>query len=462
MHPQDGAAYSRSAANDCGETAARSQVQPGTFYVYSEKSLGEKCRLHEQCYHGESWVSQHLSERGLRRVPRWSEAEFVWTFSAEYGYNLSIIQDTQAVNHIGNVFQLLADKGKLFSTVRKYNSVAGCSGGFASPLPWTADVADAAQCGALVQRLRAGPAGPWLLKPRAGSGGSGIRLFQSGRELLDDVLGHAGAGGGAAGCREFSAGEADVAQEYIANPLTLKALHGRKFNLRAYALISSVKPFVAFMHRDGYAGTSMHKYNASAEDLGVHLTGMHTQAKDTAYDAEERVISWGRLASMIEEELQGVEVVTGGLPFIEWLRQQTKRVVLWLLYSAKPGLVGSRGSFNVLAFDLLLDDQMRLWVLEANAYPWLSWETEWGKTWMHGLIDEMLDIQLEVFDKKRAGKRLESLESPQAWEVIANEDSGEELFPYGSCPEELSARPAEPFRLSAPPRRKGRKASTSR
>ena len=121
---------------------------------------------------------------------------------------------------------------------------------------------------------------------------------QTSEELLADVSSLPG--GLAAerqGCRSFTTGEPDVAQAYIQNPLLLKVractrqqlhyglspgrgpgslrmvagvsgrdlsplilhretpmpacpqgLHHRKFNLRAYMLISSVVPFVAFMH----------------------------------------------------------------------------------------------------------------------------------------------------------------------------------------------------------------------
>ena len=72
-------------------------MQEGTFYVYNETANGRDCAEKGQCYHAEAWVTAYLSERGFRRIYRWAEAEIIWTFSAEYGYNMKFLQDSQMV-----------------------------------------------------------------------------------------------------------------------------------------------------------------------------------------------------------------------------------------------------------------------------------------------------------------------------------------------------------------------------
>lgn len=47
-----------------------------------------------------SWVRPWLL-RGFRRVTRWAEAEIIWTFSAEYGYNMKFLLDDQMVRLLG-------------------------------------------------------------------------------------------------------------------------------------------------------------------------------------------------------------------------------------------------------------------------------------------------------------------------------------------------------------------------
>jgi len=414
---------------------AQIQVQKGTFYVYKESANGPECVEEGQCYHAEAWVARHLFDRGYRRVTRWGEAEFIWTFSAEYGYNMTFIKDTQMVNHVQNTFQLLADKAKLFPTLQSYALRAGCSEKSQPELvPWTADVNDAQQCESLLRHLKSSASHPWLLKPRGGSGGAGIRFFNGNEALLAEVVSRRPEDSDRVACRGFTTGEPDVAQSYISNPLLLQGLHKRKFNLRAYILISSVEPFVAFMHEDGYAGSSMRSYNATGKDLAVHLTGMHTQAHEPSYDGDERVRSWERLAELISRELDlELDEITKGRPVLEWLRERMMRTLLWVLYSGREGYTKKPGSFNAMAVDLLLDSDLKLWVLEVNAYPWMAWETEWGKTWMHGLVDEMIDIQLEIWEKKQTGIPLTSLQAPKKWKVLVNEDSREALFPYAPC-----------------------------
>lgn len=38
------------------------------------------------------------------------------------------------------------------------------------------------------------------------------------------------------------------------------------------------------------------------------------------------------------------------------------RALLWLLYAGRAEYTVKKGSFNALAVDLLLDDQLKLWV----------------------------------------------------------------------------------------------------
>jgi len=55
---------------------------------------------------------------------------------------------------------------------------------------------------------------------------------------------------------------------YIANPLLI---NGKKFDIRCYMLISSVKPLIVLYH-SGYIRLSMFDFDAQDQNLLIHLT----------------------------------------------------------------------------------------------------------------------------------------------------------------------------------------------
>jgi len=57
------------------------------------------------------------------------------------------------------------------------------------------------------------------------------------------------------------------------NPLLI---HGKKFDIRCYMLISSVKPLIIFYHK-GYIRLSMFDFDANDGNLLTHLTNQVQQ-----------------------------------------------------------------------------------------------------------------------------------------------------------------------------------------
>eukprot|EP00966_Prymnesium_polylepis_P268259 6197229-Prymnesium_polylepis.1 len=73
-----------------------------------------------------------------------------------------------------------------------------------------------------------------------------------------------------------------VAQEYVASPLTL---HGLKFDLRVYVLVSSISPLRVHLCREGLARFATTAYkDAGPRNLTAHLTNYSLNVRDAAFE----------------------------------------------------------------------------------------------------------------------------------------------------------------------------------
>ena len=106
----------------------------------------------------------------------------------------------------------------------------------------------------------------WIVKPPASSCGRGIRLATS-RELTAGTL---------------PKEKKYVVQRYVDAPFL--GVNGRKFDLRLYALVTSVDPLVVYVHEDGLVRFSTHAYTMrNLRCRYVHLTNYSVNKKSKRY-----------------------------------------------------------------------------------------------------------------------------------------------------------------------------------
>jgi hypothetical protein len=97
----------------------------------------------------------------------------------------------------------------------------------------------------------------WIVKPVGLSRGRGISLV---RELS-----------------QVQYGDQVIVQQYVADPLLV---HGYKFDMRLYVLVTSFNPLEAFIYEDGFARFTTTPYSIDpnkTDDLFVHLTNSSIQ-----------------------------------------------------------------------------------------------------------------------------------------------------------------------------------------
>lgn len=230
--------------------------------------------------------------------------------------------------------------------------------------------------GMFVEEFRRNPNTVWIMKPVGSAQGKGIFLFSK----LQDI----------AEWRDRFKPDAPqaasyVVQRYISNPYLIG---GKKFDLRMYALVTSYSPLVVYIYRDGFARFSNRRFTmdlGNMQDLYIHLTNVAIQKQAPDYDRESG-IKWGM------RQLRVYLTSKHGQQAADGVFREMQNLVLRSLLSVQQVMINDKHCFELYGYDILIDDQLHLWLLEVNASPSLSVDTPADYELKFGLLSDMLDI----------------------------------------------------------------------
>jgi tubulin polyglutamylase TTLL5 len=171
--------------------------------------------------------------------------------------------------------------------------------------------------------------------------------------------------------------QSTVVQRYVERPLTL---NGYKFDLRLYVLVTSFKPLEAFIYKEGFARVSTHQYSLDPKDFDnkfIHLTNASIQRMNE--DGPKR----DNPTEATEESTGGSKIPLHG-PFGLWDRMEKlgmdidliwRNICLCVLKSlvvVDEKMPHQPCCFEVFGFDILLDQDLKPWLIEVNASPSMS------------------------------------------------------------------------------------------
>ncbi|OQR98893.1 hypothetical protein ACHHYP_07619 [Achlya hypogyna] len=244
----------------------------------------------------------------------------------------------------------------------------------------------------------------YIVKPRTLCQGKGIKLVQS--------------------FNKVPLTEPCVVQRYVHNPLLLD---GFKFDLRIYVLVLSVDPLRVHIFRNGLARLCTTPFERPTKK-NLHLPRMHLtnyainkKAKDFIKSSDETKGSKRSLAFVMRFlQSRGLD------PNVVWA--EVCDIILKTLLAVQPRLQSSYRSFfgvdaakgrtewgaaafEILGFDVMLDDQGKAWLFEVNHAPSFAGEAQLDRDIKTPLIDQALDL-LNVTNKR---KRTYLARSRKAW-----------------------------------------------
>jgi len=203
-----------------------------------------------------------------------------------------------------------------------------------------------------------------------------------------------------------------IAQEYIQNP---QLLHGYKVSLRFYVLLTSFNPLRVYMYQDAIVRMCTEKYTTtydSVENLFAHLDSIDINKhnnlekfeedwKDADCDViRESIRSDYQSVLRLWKKRYGVGPVSKLLSDIKYLVGASVISGEESISNLVAQMAPHRGAvFELVGYDVLVDENLKPWLLEINRIPSLAPETQMGNSVKKAMLHDLFDLM--DFEKKR-------------------------------------------------------------
>ncbi|XP_077406836.1 tubulin polyglutamylase ttll6 isoform X2 [Vanacampus margaritifer] len=230
----------------------------------------------------------------------------------------------------------------------------------------------------------------FICKPDSGCQGRGIFITRSSRDVQP--------------------GEHMICQLYITRPLIMD---GYKFDLRIYVLVTSCDPLRIFLFKEGLARFCTTKYMEPAlgnmGEVCMHLTNYSINKHKDNFIRDDYIGSKRKLTTLIRQ-LEAARADAAKL----W--GDIEDMIIKTLIAVQPVLrhnyrtcfphhAATSSCFEILGFDVLLDQAMRPWLLEVNHSPSFTTDSPLDREVKDALLlDTLLLINLNACNRSKFTK----------------------------------------------------------
>ena len=173
--------------------------------------------------------------------------------------------------------------------------------------------------------------------------------------------------------------KANLAQRYIMNPLLI---HNKKFDLRILFAVTSLNPLNMYIYSEGGVRKCSHEYTNDLSQLDnhfIHLTNYNIQDK-SGKDSPKNVTDVDNDLSTI---YSSYEAFKRSIPKDKadsiWKQMKdigVKTILSMEDFGNKKSMedkISPNKGFSLLGFDFLIDEDYKVWLLEVNRSPSLSY-----------------------------------------------------------------------------------------
>ena len=305
----------------------------------------------------------------------WSEKNY---FSSDSDYSFHSLTPQQHVNHFPNNYEI-SRKDMMYKNLKNYKKQLEKEGKIEEAksydfFPLTFHMPS--EFTMFVEEYKQNPGTIWIMKPAGKAQGRGIFLVSSLKQLYQWK-------NSLKGGEENAVDETYVCQKYLYNPLLLG---GKKFDMRVYSLVTCYNPLTVYLYRTGFCRFSSVKYDL--DDLNnnqIHLTNVAVQKNSSTYDRQIGGKWYFRelkiyLMSRFDEE--SVNKMFDGI----------QSIILKCFKAVKDKISKDKHCFELYGYDILIDDNLKPWLIEINSNASLTASTELDAETKIKMLDDLLTI----------------------------------------------------------------------
>ncbi|XP_068436335.1 tubulin polyglutamylase TTLL5 isoform X2 [Clinocottus analis] len=317
-------------------------------------STGERYHMAFKIVRTESrLVRGLLTNHGFHEVhPNSNDFNLMWTGSHLKPYVLRSLQDFQKVNHFPSSYELTR-KDRLYKNIQRMQQTHGFKNFHIVPQTFVLPSEYQEFCNSFAKDK-----GPWIIKPVASSRGRGIYLVSNPNQILMD--------------------ENTLVSRYINNPLLIDEF---KFDVRLYVLVTSYDPVLIYLYEEGLARFATVKYDRTSKNIKntfMHLTNYSVNKKSSDYvscddpEVEDYGNKWSMSAVLRYLKQEGKDTTL--------LMRQVEDLIIKAVLSAELQIANAckmyvphkTNCFELYGFDVLIDSNLKPWLLEVNLSPSLA------------------------------------------------------------------------------------------
>lgn len=335
------------------------------------------------------------------------------------GKSMIKLQDNQILNHFPTWFELCR-KDHLAKNIKKYKKhllKEGKTIEHMDFLPVTYILPG--DMSVFLEEFKRNPGALWILKPSNRSQGSGVVLVNKLNKVKklkfeNKIVNENN--------QTVTINETYVISRYLDNPLLIQ---GKKFDMRIYVLVTSFHPLKVWLFKYGFCRFCNENYTVDINELDniyIHLTNVAIQKKYVKYN-ENHGGKWPlkNLKTWVE--------LNYGFDRMQQMWTDVKNVFINSLKAVQQAMCSDKHCFEIYGYDILIDANLKPWLIEANASPSLTTTTLKDKLLKKKLISDTIEIVMTekwVEEKGKPGVNSSQKTVEGDFEVIFDELIGKE------------------------------------
>ena len=249
----------------------------------------------------------------------------------------------------------------------------------------------------------------WIIKPGENSNrGRGIRVCKNLSEIKEVIRDHG------------DGNKTSIVQKYMEKPFLL---HGRKFDIRCYALLTTVNGIIqGYFYNDGYIRTSCAEFTLKdTENNYIHLTNdaIQKHSEDYGKFEDNNKMSYKEFQRYLDQHHtdKKYNFFNNTLVQIKNIVKDTIQAV-FLKIDCKKRV----NCMEILGYDFMLDHKLKPWIIEVNTNPCLELSSSYLSYLIPAMVENSFRIALDCNFPPNFGHRSQFDPLPEnRYELIFHE-----------------------------------------